>query len=122
MCGFPLKCNVIQQTEPTSPDEALAEPVRPTVHSFSKVLTASDTSTHGGFSVLRKHATECLPPLVNLLFLLSLFFNILSYYFLDFCVLLLLDFVCSGYESTNSDSRVNSLRPSWHRVEIQAYL
>nr|KYP37530.1 Auxin response factor 9 [Cajanus cajan] len=33
------------------------------VHSFCKVLTASDTSTHGGFSVLRKHATECLPAL-----------------------------------------------------------
>ncbi|XP_028054076.1 auxin response factor 11-like [Camellia sinensis] len=24
---------------------------------------ASDTSTHGGFSVLRKHANECLPQL-----------------------------------------------------------
>lgn len=34
------------------------------MHSFCKILTASDTSTHGGFSVLRKHATECLPPLV----------------------------------------------------------
>ncbi|XP_071702922.1 auxin response factor 18-like isoform X2 [Rutidosis leptorrhynchoides] len=53
----------VDQTEPTSPDECLPEPVRPTVHSFCKVLTASDTSTHGGFSVLRKHATECLPPL-----------------------------------------------------------
>ncbi|CAL5352096.1 unnamed protein product [Camellia sinensis] len=27
------------------------------------LLTASDTSTHGGFSVLRKHANECLPQL-----------------------------------------------------------
>ncbi|XP_073134753.1 auxin response factor 2A-like [Henckelia pumila] len=33
------------------------------VHSFCKILTASDTSTHGGFSVLRRHADECLPPL-----------------------------------------------------------
>ncbi|KAM7274364.1 hypothetical protein ACFE04_029028 [Oxalis oulophora] len=33
------------------------------VHSFCKTLTASDTSTHGGFSVLRRHADECLPPL-----------------------------------------------------------
>ncbi|XP_044493331.1 auxin response factor 2B-like [Mangifera indica] len=32
-------------------------------HSFCKTLTASDTSTHGGFSVLRRHADECLPPL-----------------------------------------------------------
>ncbi len=38
---------------------------RPRVHSFCKTLTASDTSTHGGFSVLRRHADECLPPLVR---------------------------------------------------------
>lgn len=36
---------------------------RPRVHTFCKTLTASDTSTHGGFSVLKKHADECLPPL-----------------------------------------------------------
>ncbi|KAL6349434.1 hypothetical protein AAG906_034091 [Vitis piasezkii] len=51
------------QTEPRSPDPCTPEPPRPTVHSFCKVLTASDTSTHGGFSVLRKHANECLPQL-----------------------------------------------------------
>ncbi|KAA8545414.1 hypothetical protein F0562_020198 [Nyssa sinensis] len=28
-----------------------------------ETLTASDTSTHGGFSVLRRHADDCLPPL-----------------------------------------------------------
>ncbi|KQJ82781.1 auxin response factor 9 [Brachypodium distachyon] len=36
---------------------------RGTIHSFCKTLTASDTSTHGGFSVLRRHAEECLPQL-----------------------------------------------------------
>ncbi|ESW12501.1 hypothetical protein PHAVU_008G118400 [Phaseolus vulgaris] len=51
------------QTEPTCPDPCPSEVPRPRVHSFCKVLTASDTSTHGGFSVLRKHATECLPAL-----------------------------------------------------------
>ncbi|KAI3453842.1 hypothetical protein Pfo_010505 [Paulownia fortunei] len=51
------------QTERRSPDNTPDEPPRPVVHSFCKVLTASDTSTHGGFSVLRKHANECLPPL-----------------------------------------------------------
>ncbi|URD95806.1 auxin response factor [Musa troglodytarum] len=51
------------QNEPTSPDPCVVEPPRPAVHSFCKILTASDTSTHGGFSVLRRHATECLPPL-----------------------------------------------------------
>ena len=43
-------------------------PPRFHVHSFCKTLTASDTSTHGGFSVLRRHADECLPPLVWILF------------------------------------------------------
>ncbi|KAF9616419.1 hypothetical protein IFM89_029673 [Coptis chinensis] len=51
------------QSEPSSPDPTPAEQPRPTVHSFCKILTASDTSTHGGFSVLRKHANESLPPL-----------------------------------------------------------
>ncbi|KAJ4952355.1 hypothetical protein NE237_029187 [Protea cynaroides] len=51
------------QREPRSPDPSPSEPPRPTVHSFCKILTASDTSTHGGFSVLRKHANECLPSL-----------------------------------------------------------
>nr|DAD38869.1 TPA_asm: hypothetical protein HUJ06_013191 [Nelumbo nucifera] len=51
------------QSEVTSPDPPLPEPPRCTVHSFCKTLTASDTSTHGGFSVLRRHADDCLPPL-----------------------------------------------------------
>ncbi|KAL0714319.1 hypothetical protein Bca4012_021298 [Brassica carinata] len=49
--------------KPMSPDPSPPESQRPKFHSFIKVLTASDTSTHGGFSVLRKHATECLPSL-----------------------------------------------------------
>ncbi|XP_075493978.1 auxin response factor 1-like isoform X1 [Primulina tabacum] len=49
--------------EITSPDPSLPEPQRCSVRSFCKTLTASDTSTHGGFSVLRKHADDCLPPL-----------------------------------------------------------
>ncbi|WZZ80516.1 hypothetical protein YC2023_101088 [Brassica napus] len=40
-------------------------PPRFQVHSFCKTLTASDTSTHGGFSVLSRHADECLPPLAG---------------------------------------------------------
>ncbi|KAK4424450.1 Auxin response factor 1 [Sesamum alatum] len=51
------------QSEITSPDPPLPEPPQCTVHSFCKTLTASDTSTHGGFSVLRRHADDCLPPL-----------------------------------------------------------
>ncbi|XP_022721326.1 auxin response factor 1-like isoform X2 [Durio zibethinus] len=51
------------QSEVTSPDDPLPAPERCIVHSFCKTLTASDTSTHGGFSVLRRHADDCLPPL-----------------------------------------------------------
>ncbi|XP_076932521.1 auxin response factor 11-like [Bidens hawaiensis] len=54
----------MDQRELTSRDPCLPEPARPGMHSFAKVLTASDTSTHGGFSVLRKHAQECLPALI----------------------------------------------------------
>lgn len=46
------------EKEPSPPP-----PPRFHVHSFCKTLTASDTSTHGGFSVLRRHADECLPAL-----------------------------------------------------------
>uniref|UniRef100_A0A0E0BZN5 Auxin response factor n=1 Tax=Oryza meridionalis TaxID=40149 RepID=A0A0E0BZN5_9ORYZ len=52
-----------QENLPTLPDPPLPEQPRPVVHSFCKILTPSDTSTHGGFSVLRRHANECLPPL-----------------------------------------------------------
>ncbi|KAK7358704.1 hypothetical protein VNO77_00642 [Canavalia gladiata] len=49
--------NAVEKEAPPAP------PPRFHVHSFCKTLTASDTSTHGGFSVLRRHADECLPPL-----------------------------------------------------------
>ncbi|XP_010547792.1 PREDICTED: auxin response factor 2-like [Tarenaya hassleriana] len=49
--------NAVEKLPPPPP------PPRFQVHSFCKTLTASDTSTHGGFSVLRRHADECLPPL-----------------------------------------------------------
>jgi len=54
------------QSKLTSPDHELQEPDKCTAHSFCKTLTASDTSTHGGFSVLRRHAEECLPQLVSI--------------------------------------------------------
>ncbi|WOL01764.1 auxin response factor 23-like isoform X1 [Canna indica] len=53
-----------KQDENSMEKEVLPPPnPRPHVYSFCKTLTASDTSTHGGFSVLRRHADECLPPL-----------------------------------------------------------
>lgn len=38
-------------------------PRKSTPHMFCKTLTASDTSTHGGFSVPRRAAEDCFPPL-----------------------------------------------------------
>ncbi|MCO5615040.1 hypothetical protein L7F22_069328 [Adiantum nelumboides] len=50
--------------EKTKQDEVALQPQpKSSTRLFIKILTASDTSTHGGFSVLRKHAEECLPPL-----------------------------------------------------------
>lgn len=104
-----------QQSEPQSPDPEPPVRTRQTVHSFCKILTASDTSTHGGFSVLRKHATECLPPLVNLSTILLSFSS-------SFCVLFLfwfgfLVFVCSklilGYESIHPNSGASCQGSSW---------
>lgn len=63
---LPEKQNEHASTEGEKEEVPAAVPAvheRPRVHSFCKTLTASDTSTHGGFSVLRRHADECLPPL-----------------------------------------------------------
>ena len=59
----------MQQTDVAAEkaSSASAASPRPAVRSFCKMLTASDTSTHGGFSVLRRHADECLLPLVCVL-------------------------------------------------------
>uniref|UniRef100_A0A7N2QZW6 Secreted protein n=1 Tax=Quercus lobata TaxID=97700 RepID=A0A7N2QZW6_QUELO len=39
-------------------------PTKSTPNMFCKTLTASDTSTHGGFSVPRRAAEDCFPPLL----------------------------------------------------------
>ncbi|KAL2931710.1 Auxin response factor 3 [Bienertia sinuspersici] len=45
-------------------DEDFEDVVKSTTpHMFCKTLTASDTSTHGGFSVPRRAAEDCFPPL-----------------------------------------------------------
>ncbi|KAG8055913.1 hypothetical protein GUJ93_ZPchr0001g32049 [Zizania palustris] len=43
-------------------EDAVKRPAR-IPHMFCKTLTASDTSTHGGFSVPRRAAEDCFPPL-----------------------------------------------------------
>ncbi|KAL8146277.1 hypothetical protein AgCh_004138 [Apium graveolens] len=44
-------------------EEDGAKPMKTTPHMFCKTLTASDTSTHGGFSVPRRAAEDCFAPL-----------------------------------------------------------
>ncbi|KAI4301338.1 hypothetical protein L6164_034626 [Bauhinia variegata] len=52
------------QDELSSEDkDACRLPCRASFCSFSKKLTPSDTSAHGGFSIPRRHADECFPPL-----------------------------------------------------------
>ncbi|KAE9451879.1 hypothetical protein C3L33_16223, partial [Rhododendron williamsianum] len=89
------------QSEPTRPVSYPPEPLMPIVYSFCKVLTASNASPHGGFSVLPRHADECFPALVNhphVELVLTLFSSFVI-------AILLIEFTChpcSGYESANT--------------------
>ncbi|CAN1792937.1 Auxin response factor 18, partial [Linum perenne] len=51
------------EIDKTNEEHEQPESPKPVVRTFSKILTTSDTSTHGGLSVNRKHATQCLPQL-----------------------------------------------------------
>ncbi|GLT82798.1 hypothetical protein SLE2022_011370 [Rubroshorea leprosula] len=51
------------QIEADGEEDVEAETKSTTPHMFCKTLTASDTSTHGGFSVPRRAAEDCFPPL-----------------------------------------------------------
>ncbi|KAJ7559713.1 hypothetical protein O6H91_04G097400 [Diphasiastrum complanatum] len=58
---------LVPECEQINPSEEVKEELpfcpKHNLHMFIKPLTASDTSTHGGFSVPRRAAEECLPPL-----------------------------------------------------------
>lgn len=103
--------NELLTTEPNSSEASRSKKV----HSFCKILTASDTSTHGGFSVLRRHASDCLPPLVTHLLLLIYFMSVILFHHNFF-------FSISGYDPTNSNSRTHRQRSPWLRVAFQAHL
>lgn len=62
-----------KELEELGGDEGLVgSPTKSTPHMFCKTLTASDTSTHGGFSVPRRAAEDCFPPLVRFISLFAL--------------------------------------------------
>lgn len=55
----------MQSGIPSSMKEPPPPSAQKNTHMFCKTLTASDTSTHGGFSVPRRAAELCLPLLVS---------------------------------------------------------
>jgi hypothetical protein len=59
-----LQCFQEEQKEAYLPAELGTANKQPTNY-FCKILTASDTSTHGGFSVPRRAAEKVFPPLVT---------------------------------------------------------
>ncbi|KAF9590413.1 hypothetical protein IFM89_034206 [Coptis chinensis] len=56
-----LKKGEVEEESEEDETEGLGKSITP--HMFCKTLTASDTSTHGGFSVPRRAAEDCFPPL-----------------------------------------------------------
>ncbi|KAJ8460743.1 hypothetical protein OPV22_033669 [Ensete ventricosum] len=56
-----LKKGEVERDVEEENDESISKSQIP--HMFCKTLTASDTSTHGGFSVPRRAAEDCFPPL-----------------------------------------------------------
>lgn len=68
-----------EQKEAYLPAELGAPSKQPTNY-FCKTLTASDTSTHGGFSVPRRAAEKVFPPLV-VLFPILIYFYYYCFFF-----------------------------------------
>ncbi|KAL7612252.1 hypothetical protein Lser_V15G08048 [Lactuca serriola] len=60
---LPLPEGNLQEGEEDQEEGGGVTPTRSTPQMFCKTLTASDTSTHGGFSVPRRAAEDCFPPL-----------------------------------------------------------
>lgn len=56
----------LQQEQSLEDEEVLPFPQKSSAFSFSKALTPSDTSTHGGFSVPKRYADKCFPQLVSI--------------------------------------------------------
>ncbi|KAK3003244.1 hypothetical protein RJ639_018186 [Escallonia herrerae] len=59
------RVTLLPEREDSSPADSstLSQPQKNRAIFFSKKLTPSDTSTHGGFSVPKRYADECFPPL-----------------------------------------------------------
>ena len=69
LLGWLIKVSYLQYEKEAllASDMGLKQNRQPTEF-FCKTLTASDTSTHGGFSVPRRAAEKIFPPLVRTIF------------------------------------------------------
>jgi hypothetical protein len=98
------------------------------VHSFCKILSASDTSIHGGvLTEPRRHADECLPPLVSLLDLWLDDVSIIIVVGMLFvaCGVAVMIFVLvtwSGYEQPASHARACGQGSSWCGMALSTRL
>ncbi|CAL5211292.1 unnamed protein product [Lathyrus oleraceus] len=62
LAGMHMEGNEVEELEGDEEGDG-GSPTKSTPHMFCKTLTVSDTSTHGGFSVPRRAAEDCFPPL-----------------------------------------------------------
>lgn len=85
-----LFCLFFLQEKESSSAPDLGVPNRQPTEYFCKTLTASDTSTHGGFSIPRRAAEKVFPPLVCYqISIYSLAWFLLSVLLLDYEILVL---------------------------------
>ena len=105
---------------------ALKQSKQPTEF-FCKTLTASDTSTHGGFSVPRRAAEKIFPPLVSAdpeicLFSQNLKLSLPPISSLAALFLCLPERCLIGFLYATSCARACCKRFAWSAMDIQAYL
>lgn len=76
-----------EQKEAFLPADLGTTSKQPTTY-FCKTLTASDTSTHGGFSVPRRSAEKVFPPLVHIYYSLQILY-VMNILLLTTCILIM---------------------------------
>jgi hypothetical protein len=83
--GSAFLCFLQQQKDPLLSQDYPKPNKQPTDY-FCKTLTASDTSTHGGFSVPRRAAEKVFPPLVcmsSINYVLPMMLSLKKFFTLD---------------------------------------
>lgn len=86
-------------------------------HMFCKTLTASDTSTHGGFSVPRRAAEYCFPPLVH-----GVGDEVILSPQGDFSLVVTFCLASAGLQPAEAVPGARGQGSARHRVEVPTYL